>query len=79
MIFKLFLLVVMLIIYPLPSYIAVYKQHPKTLGIILVNLLGGLLLGIGWIAAMIWCFYPDQTPPKQLEYQKKPSDNTDQN
>lgn len=42
----------LLIIYPLPTFIALAKHHPETGKIILVNLLFGWT-GIGWLFALI--------------------------
>ncbi|MDO6764248.1 SHOCT domain-containing protein [Agarivorans sp. 1_MG-2023] len=36
--------------------IAIRKSHPYKIAIILVNVLGGLLWGVGWLIALIWCF-----------------------
>ncbi|MCC5863666.1 MAG: superinfection immunity protein [Wenzhouxiangella sp.] len=52
-------LLLFLTIYALPSIIALARNHPKRWSIIAVNLIGGLLVGIGWIVAMIWCFVDD--------------------
>jgi hypothetical protein len=40
----------------LPTIIAVKKNHPYKIVIILVNIFGGLFFGIGWVVALIWCF-----------------------
>jgi hypothetical protein len=40
----------------LPTIIAVAKNHPHKVAIILVNIFGGLLYGIGWLIALVWCF-----------------------
>jgi hypothetical protein len=51
--------VIVLLVLPLsflPTIIAIRKNHPHKIAIILVNIFGGLLYGLGWIAAMIWCF-----------------------
>ncbi|WP_057180662.1 superinfection immunity protein [Colwellia sp. MT2012] len=39
-----------------PTIIAVRKQHPHKIPIILINLIGGVFYGIGWIIALVWCF-----------------------
>ncbi|RDH80999.1 MAG: hypothetical protein DIZ78_17700 [endosymbiont of Escarpia spicata] len=40
----------------LPAILAVRKKHPHKVAIILVNILGGLLYGLGWFIALVWCF-----------------------
>ncbi|WP_232584051.1 superinfection immunity protein [Photobacterium carnosum] len=40
----------------LPTIIALKKNHPYKTPIILINILGGLFWGIGWLVALIWCF-----------------------
>jgi hypothetical protein len=48
-----------LIIIPLallPTIIAIYKNHPYKIAIILTNIFGGFLYGLGWPVALIWCF-----------------------
>lgn len=37
----------------LPTGIAVLRDHPKVVSIILWNTLGSLLLGLGWLIALI--------------------------
>ncbi|TVQ30140.1 MAG: superinfection immunity protein [Wenzhouxiangella sp.] len=53
---QLFTLLMFLSIYALPSIIALVRRHPKRWPIVAVNLIGGLFAGIGWVAAMVWCF-----------------------
>jgi hypothetical protein len=51
--------IIVLIILPLaflPTIIAIRKNHPYKVAIILLNLFGGLVYGLGWFAALIWCF-----------------------
>ncbi len=45
------------ILYFIPTIIAVSKNHPQKSAIILVNIFGGLVFGIGWVVAIVWCFY----------------------
>lgn len=40
----------------LPTIIALVRNHPYKLWIILVNIFGGLLGGIGWLVALVWSF-----------------------
>ncbi|HHB76733.1 MAG TPA: superinfection immunity protein [Desulfobulbus sp.] len=53
---KLILSLVLTLFFLLPSIIAVKKNHPHKIAIIFVNIFGGLLYGLGWIVAFIWCF-----------------------
>ena len=55
-IWQLIIFAIGIAIFLLPTVIAIKKQHPQKVGIILVNLLGGLFFGLGWIVALVWCF-----------------------
>jgi uncharacterized membrane protein YedE/YeeE len=46
-----------LVFYLAPTFIALKLDHKDKVKIILVNIFGGLLFGIGWIIALIWCFF----------------------
>lgn len=51
--------IIVLIILPLallPTIIAIRKNHPYKVAIILINIFGGLLYGLGWLIALVWCF-----------------------
>lgn len=65
------LFLVFLPIYVLPSIIALARRHPKRWPIVIVNLVGGLFGGLGWVAAMVWCFidqgHPKRDPVNELE------------
>lgn len=47
----------------LPSILTFLKRHPHVIWISLVNLVGGPLFGLGWVAALIWCCV-DPSPPR---------------
>ncbi|PTN36837.1 superinfection immunity protein [Desulfonatronum sp. SC1] len=49
-------LVFILLVALLPTIIAVRKNHPYKIPIILINIFGGLLWGVGWVIALVWCF-----------------------
>jgi hypothetical protein len=52
-------ILILLIILPLaflPSIIAIRKDHPYKIPIVLVNLFGSVLWGAGWLIALVWCF-----------------------
>ena len=48
--------IVMFLVYLLPTMIALIKNHPQKVPIILLNIFGGLIGGIGWVGALVWCF-----------------------
>ncbi|MGY6554692.1 MAG: superinfection immunity protein [Wenzhouxiangella sp.] len=52
-------LTIFVVLYALPSIIALARRHPKRRLIVVVNLLGGLIAGIGWVVAIVWCFIDD--------------------
>nr|CRY96340.1 hypothetical protein [uncultured prokaryote] len=62
-VFHLFIILFLAIIFILPSILAVCKHHPYKVPIVLVNLLGGLFFGAGWLIALIWCFILPKTVP----------------
>ena len=62
-IWQLIVVFLFLVVFPLPTYIALKKKHPHKLPIILINLLGGLVYGVGWLVALVWCFVEPKTPP----------------
>jgi len=45
-----------LAIFFIPTYFAYKKNHPAKIAIILTNILGGIIYGIGWFIALIWVF-----------------------
>ena len=52
-------LIIVLVVIPLaflPAIIALKKNHPYKIPIILINIFGGLLWGVGWLIALVWCF-----------------------
>ncbi|PMH44642.1 hypothetical protein BCU68_12400 [Vibrio sp. 10N.286.49.B3] len=50
------LLTIGIFLFLLPSIIAVRKDHQYKTAIILLNVLGGLIYGLGWFIALVWCF-----------------------
>ena len=53
----------------LPTIIAIKKNHPYKIPIILINIFGGLLWGFGWLVALIWCFIEPQSTNNNSTYQ----------
>ncbi len=59
---EIIVLLVLLPLFFLPIIIAVKKNHPHRIPIILVNIFGGLFFGVGWLIALVWCFIvPSET------------------
>lgn len=52
--FQLLALPILLALFLLPTILAVKKNHPHKLPIILVNIFGGLVMGAGWLVALVW-------------------------
>ena len=67
-IFLLYLLLVIvgLILFLIPTIIAIKTDHPHKLFIVLINILGSFFIGLGWIVALIWCLI---TPKESRPYQ----------
>lgn len=49
-------------IYFVPTFIAIKRDHPQKLPIILINVIFGATL-IGWVGALVWALMSDK--PKQ--------------
>ncbi|EGQ8029045.1 superinfection immunity protein [Vibrio vulnificus] len=49
-------LLLMLTIGLLPTIIAFKRNHPYRVAILIVNVVGGLAWGAGWVVAFVWCF-----------------------
>ncbi len=64
-------LLVLLVVYFLPSYIAFARGHANKLPILLLNLLAGWT-AVGWVAALIWALLlkpeTEATSPATQEY-----------
>jgi hypothetical protein len=64
---ELFVLVVLLPLYVLPTILASTRKHPHLFWIGVINLVGGLFLGLGWIAALVWTLMePAQRAPADV-------------
>lgn len=50
------ILILLACLFFLPTIIAVKRNHPYKVPIILINIIGGLLWGIGWLVSLIWSF-----------------------
>jgi hypothetical protein len=60
--FWILLFAVLVIVYLLPTLIAMIRGVDQLALVFLVNLIGGLT-GVGWLAAMILAFGPRRLPP----------------
>lgn len=54
--------IVLIILYFLPTLVAQYRYHSKTSAIFVLNLLLGWAFGIGWVIALVWAFTEDNRP-----------------
>ena len=59
-IWQLIIVLVLLPIAFLPTIIAFKKSHKHKIPILLVNVVGGLIYGLGWIVGLVWCFMPGE-------------------
>jgi len=50
------LMLILLPVFLLPTIIAIKKNHKYKWPIILINIFGGVIMGVGWLVALIWCF-----------------------
>lgn len=49
-------ILVVIVVYFIPTIVAYFKNHINTLAIFILNLFFGCTL-IGWVAALIWAVY----------------------
>lgn len=49
-------LIFVLLIYVVPSLIALKLDHKDKTWIIFINIFGGVFFGSGWLVALVWCF-----------------------
>ena len=62
-VYVLFLIVMMLLLYPLPSIIAVVRRKRNRAAIIALNLLLGWSL-LGWVVALVWALLREEPTPQ---------------
>lgn len=60
-------------LYLIPSIIAVLKKHRHKYAIIAVNVLGGLLYGVGWLVALVWALIPPSQTAQPVVVEASPS------
>ena len=53
-------------LYLLPSILAIRKNHFYKIPIILINILCGWF-GLGWVAALVWCFIEPASRPVVID------------
>ena len=63
------LLLLGLVLYLLPTGLAVLFEHPHSLGIFLLNLLAGWTF-LGWVAALVWALLRDGAPITHEEHRR---------
>jgi xanthine/uracil/vitamin C permease (AzgA family) len=56
------------LIFFLPTIIAINRNHPNTVAIAVVNVLGGLFVGIGWLVALVWSLVGSPPPPPPVSH-----------
>ena len=64
-----FMFLVALLIYLLPSIIAISRHHQNKTAIIVLNILGGWTF-IGYIIAIVWSFTNPNVPPTKTPRRK---------
>lgn len=65
-------LIVMMLIYPLPSVVAFARHHQNRVAILLINLITGFTM-IGWVVAMVWALTAviPVAPPQRTERRQR--------
>ena len=53
MFFALIAILISILVYLLPAFIASHRHHPQTMAIFLLNLFLGWT-GLGWVGALVW-------------------------
>lgn len=64
------IMITAMVVYCIPTIIAVIKDHPNVGGIIIVNILFGCTI-IGWILALVWVLLDSVQNPKFDKSNKK--------
>ena len=60
---EIWLLLIFLVIYLFPSYIAYVREHRNKAGVFLLNLFLGWTL-LGWVIALVWAVYKEKDDKK---------------
>lgn len=58
-------------IYLVPTALAFYREHPNAVAIAVVNVVLGLAVGIGWIAALIWTLVSRNVRKERVTEEKR--------
>lgn len=61
------LIVFLVIVYFIPTAIAVKRKHPNRFGIVIVNIFLGWSL-IGWVVALVWAVTDSKSKPSTNKY-----------
>lgn len=67
-------LLLLIPLYLIPTIIAVTKGHRHKYAIIAVNVLGGLVYGIGWLVALVWSLVPPSLTAQPVVVEASSSD-----
>ena len=51
---------IVIVIYIVPSIIAWVRAKRELPAIIALNIFGGLIMGIGWVGALVWALLPNK-------------------
>ena len=64
--FELLIIFIIVLLYFMPTFVAVRRNHPNRTAIFLLNFLLGCVF-VGWVAALVWAFTNPSPPPPQQE------------
>ncbi len=54
-------------VYLTPSLIALKMKHRRRYFIVLINIFGGVVFGVGWLIALIMCFFDNDSGKKDFD------------
>ncbi len=58
-----------MLVYAIPTIVAVVRNHHQAVGILVVNVLLGVTM-IGWVAALIWAAATPARPAREADAQR---------
>ncbi len=68
---RLVVVIVITAIYLIPTGLAFYREHPNAVAIAVVNVVLGLAVGVGWIAALIWTLVSRNVRKERVAEEKR--------